>query len=207
MLKNCQRCREDLPVENFCKDRKNDGSRGRPSDRLNTWCRECTKAYKSKYYQTNKVLLLEEMKNRYRDDPEPVRQRVRNRRARDVKAYNAECSLRQKRQWQTDLAFRLKVKLRTRLGRAIKRKTKTWSAVGDLGCSIDFLKGWLEAQFRHGMTWDNYGPVWHIDHIRPLASFDLTVREDFVAACHYTNLQPLFAQENRHKHARWEKAV
>ena len=51
------------------------------------------------------------------------------------------------------------------------------------------------------MSWDNYGQ-WHIDHIKPLAEFDLTNRPQFLAACHYTNLQPLWASANHKKGAR-----
>jgi hypothetical protein len=51
------------------------------------------------------------------------------------------------------------------------------------------------------MTWDNYGER-HVDHIRPLSSFDLTVREEFLQACHFTNLQPLWAEENISKGAK-----
>ena len=57
---------------------------------------------------------------------------------------------------------------------------------------------WLEARFTPGMTWDNYGE-WHIDHVRPLASFDLTDVEQCKAACHYSNLQPLRARDNMAK--------
>jgi hypothetical protein len=48
------------------------------------------------------------------------------------------------------------------------------------------------------MTWDNWTTDgWHIDHIKPLASsFDLTDRKQFLEACHYTNLQPLWAKDN-----------
>ena len=47
------------------------------------------------------------------------------------------------------------------------------------------------------MTWENYGRMgWHMDHIIPLANFDLTDRQQFLEACHYTNLQPLWWQEN-----------
>src|SRR5271170_3908660 len=59
--------------------------------------------------------------------------------------------------------------LRVRLNNAMKSRTKSGSAVRDLGCSIDFLRGWLEGQFRPGMNWSNHGRFgWHIDHIKPL---------------------------------------
>ncbi len=83
----------------------------------------------------------------------------------------------------------------------MSRGQKVGSAVRDLGCSVDKLKKHLESRFRFGMTWENYG-MWHIDHIRPLASFDLTDRVQFLQACHYTNLQPLWAPENLGKGAR-----
>jgi hypothetical protein len=50
------------------------------------------------------------------------------------------------------------------------------------------------------MSWDNWTTDgWHIDHIKPLASFDLTDRQQLLLACHYTNLQPLWAIDNLSK--------
>jgi hypothetical protein len=56
----------------------------------------------------------------------------------------------------------------------------------------------LQKQFKEGMTKENHG-LWHIDHIRPISSFDLTKPEQQIKCFHYTNLQPLWAKENLSK--------
>lgn len=90
---------------------------------------------------------------------------------------------------------------------AIRSNAKSGSAVRDLGCSIANLKLYLESKFTEGMSWDNYGRSgWHIDHIVPLSHYDLTDREQLLKACHFTNLQPLWAKDNYRKGARVEKA-
>lgn len=105
---------------------------------------------------------------------------------------------------ETDIRFKISCSLRIRLSNAIKNNQKSGSAVKDLGCSIEFLKQYFEQKFYSNpetgkiMTWENYGE-WHIDHIIPLSSFDLTNRKQFIKACHYTNLQPLWAKDNFEK--------
>tara|TARA_R110000868_G_scaffold66014_6_gene197004 strand:+ start:5682 stop:6254 length:573 start_codon:yes stop_codon:yes gene_type:complete len=99
---------------------------------------------------------------------------------------------------ESDINYRLAKNLRSRLTSAIKHNSKTGSAIRDLGCDIEFLKNYLESLFTKGMSWNNYGK-WHIDHIKPLANFDLTNREELLKACHYTNLQPLWAIDNIRK--------
>jgi hypothetical protein len=96
------------------------------------------------------------------------------------------------------MEYRLGMRLRNRLRSALKTGQKVGSAVRDLGCSTPELKLYLESKFQPGMTWDNYGQ-WHIDHIKPLAKFDLTDRKQLLQACHYTNLQPLWAGDNLRK--------
>ena len=50
------------------------------------------------------------------------------------------------------------------------------------------------------MTWKNYGRNgWHIDHILPCSSFDLTDPEQRRKCFHYTNLQPLWEIDNIRK--------
>jgi hypothetical protein len=97
-----------------------------------------------------------------------------------------------------DINFKLSRLLRSRLNHALKGNQKVGSAVSDLGCSIAELKIHLESLFKPGMTWDNYGE-WHIDHIRPLSSFDLSASEQLKDACSYRNLQPMWAKDNLKK--------
>jgi hypothetical protein len=68
-----------------------------------------------------------------------------------------------------------------------------------IGCTSAFLKEHLQSQFKDGMNWDNYGSVWHVDHIKPLASFDLFNLEHRKQANNWSNLRPMFAKENQAK--------
>ncbi len=101
---------------------------------------------------------------------------------------------------------RLAKRLRTRLStimRRLKRNQRAGSFVRDLGCTIPEFRAHIEAQFWLGMTWNNHhSHGWHLDHIIPLASFDLTDREQFLRAAHFTNYQPLWGAHNIAKHDR-----
>lgn len=86
--------------------------------------------------------------------------------------------------------------IRNRLNKIIKNKPTSF--INALGCTIVHLIKFLEDQFEPGMSWENHGE-WHIDHIIPLSSFDLSDMEQYRRACHYTNLQPLWAADNIRK--------
>ncbi len=103
-----------------------------------------------------------------------------------------------KHRYDTDIQYKLQILLRTRMKMALRNDQKVGSAIRDLGCTIAELKFYLEGKFQDGMTWENHG-TWHIDHEIPLTFYDLTDREQFLKACHYTNLQPMWAVENMSK--------
>jgi len=100
-----------------------------------------------------------------------------------------------------DVNFRIVRNLRLRIWEALKGKLKSRNTAGLLGCSIIYLKYHLESQFKPGMSWSNYGK-WHIDHIKPCAKFNLSVISEQRLCFHYTNLQPLWAEENIKKGSR-----
>jgi hypothetical protein len=97
-------------------------------------------------------------------------------------------------QYSTSKKLRDRIRVAFRACSAVKC-AKTEELVG---CSFADLCKHLESQFREGMSWDKPNSF-HIDHIRPLSSFDLTDPEQQKAACHWTNLQPLYPEENLRK--------
>ena len=117
--------------------------------------------------------------------------------------------------WRAEKARRLKRlaedKVRSNLYGATTRIVdrageKPERSMSMLGCTLAEARARIEAQFRPGMSWENHGE-WEIDHIRPVASFDLTDPDQARAAAHFTNLQPLWSVENRRKGVRWNLAA
>lgn len=97
--------------------------------------------------------------------------------------------------------YKARENLRNRFREVMSRYNRTGidSFSSILGCRKSFLKQWLAKQFTKGMTWGNYGAAWHIDHIVPLASFNMLDKAQIKRAWHYTNLRPLGVAENMAK--------
>lgn len=93
--------------------------------------------------------------------------------------------------------LRIKFYLRKRLRHAAIDKQYSLRTTELIGCTPQFLRDHLEAQFTPGMSWDTYGTRgWHIDHKIPCASFNLLDQEQAKKCFHFTNLRPLWASEN-----------
>lgn len=114
----------------------------------------------------------------------------------------------EKKRKSIDPIFKLVKTLRSRLGSALNRKNieKGFSTMELTGCELLFLKGYLEAKFTEGMSWENHGE-WHLDHIKPCCSFDLSNEEEQKKCFHYTNLQPLWAEDNLSKGGKYEATI
>lgn len=158
------------------------------------FCDEEAAAVNSKKQYCSNICRSRHYTLKIKKDTAKYRQYQERRRLYSIKNKAAACK-RHKDRYHSDINYRLQANLRTRLHSALKRNAKTGSAVKDLGCSIEFFKNHLEKQFTKNMNWDNYSE-WHIDHIIPLSSFDLTDKNQLLKACHYSNLQPLWAKDN-----------
>jgi hypothetical protein len=108
------------------------------------------------------------------------------------------------RRRREDIGFRILGNLRCRI-RDTVRGQKSARTVLLLGCSIPSFLLYIESKFEPGMTWQNYGKLWEIDHIMPCAIFDLSKSEHQKRCFHFSNMQPLTVTDNRKKHTRYEQ--
>lgn len=151
-------------------------------------CKECNKAYRRKHTSNPKVKARISEYNR--------QHRLSNidKRRSYEKSYQAlhleNCPI-----------HRLIKNNRQRLSSLLRAAdtSKNETTLSLIGCTKSFLRTYLESLFRDGMSWDNYGSLWHCDHIKPVSSFDHTNLSDRKTCWHYTNLQPLLAEENLRK--------
>lgn len=189
--KNCSECKDWKPLERYNKDPNH-------WDGLRVTCMDCLANYRAK----NKERMTEYNKNYWvkTKDIQTAKHKVWKEANREhVNAYAKEYAKEwSKKQRETNPQYKMTKNLRNRVYSALKDQNtvkndkKTFELTD---CTPEFLKDYLASKFTEGMTHENYGK-WHIDHIRPCISFDLTDEEQQLKCFHYTNLQPLWAFDN-----------
>jgi len=158
----------------------------------------------------NKEILYEYQKQHRIKNKERYNQKTRERNKNNIKLKEYQKQWRKEnkeklkqyrdKQYKNNVNYKLIMVLRARIGKALKYNLKSKNTRKLLGCSIEELKIYLEKQFRNGMTWENHSQFgWHIDHIIPCENFDLSREEEQCKCFHYTNLQPLWWQDNLSK--------
>jgi endogenous inhibitor of DNA gyrase (YacG/DUF329 family) len=168
-----------------------------PGQNSEQWWRDNWAGVVDTYWDTGLTLMIAKTKNpnaskstaHYYANIDKARERGRN------------ASVMRWKLSRPDSLLRIKNKLRNHVYRICKyshtikcRKTSDY-----LGCTIEQAKSHIEKQFKLGMTWDNHGVVWEIDHILPLAAFDLARKDQQLIASHFTNLRPEWKTANRMK--------
>lgn len=152
------------------------------------------KKYANKYRKENKENLSKKRKQWEEKNKESLSQYGKNYRIKHkekLSIYDRE----KHHKYKLNINYRLTKNLRRRVLDAIKNHPKITTTLNLIGCDINSFKSYIQNMFTEGMTWDNYGK-WHLDHIKPCSSFDLSKEEDQKKCFHYTNMQPLWAIDN-----------
>ena len=138
---------------------------------VRSMCKECTSLKRKEYYQNNREAIIKQTNN-----------------------YKIN-------KMKTDPLFKLERRLRCRIYCAFKSQDlkKTERTHKYIGCSSNFLKKWLVYQLYDGMTLENYGKFWHIDHVKPCSKFDLSNDKEVEECFNWKNLRPYLASKNLQK--------
>lgn len=221
--KICAKCRIEQPITNFTKCvGRSDGLElycKLCKSLYATTHQADIKKYKDQYYRSNLDKISIYQKQYYRENREEAKARVQQWRENNPEQFlllnklsRDRCRIarsnKDRERKATDPVYKLAHSLRNRVRMALKQKVfpKISTLSQYLGCTLNELKVHkvhLEKQFEPWMTWENHGKfsnqkkTWQIDHIVPLASAKTV--EKMYRLCHYTNLQPLSAQNNLSK--------
>lgn len=213
--KVCTKCGVEKPIEQFSWKVKMRGVR-------QNHCKLCAREYSRQYRLENPDKRKEQMRRWRKKNKEKKREDNRRWAAENPDKVSTnkrrwylkhKDELREKRRLRRQrylknnkefaIHYRLNQRMRRNINRSLKGRKNGYSWEYLVGYTLDQLISHLEVQFKPGMTWDNYGE-WHIDHIRPIASFNFTKPDDpeFRECWALENLQPLWAEENLRKGAK-----
>ena len=188
----CRVCRSELEMERRNKDA---ASREAYLARSKAW-RDNNKEKIQNYHLDKRDANLERFKEYREENKENIKvykkiysQKPENKTKRNEK---------DKKRRKEDEAYRIMNNLRTRIYNVLKQK-KTDRSDKLIGCNKTQLQQWISSQFYDNLSWDNYAEVWQIDHVIPIAFFDLTDKKQQLLAFNWSNLRPLYSEENGNK--------
>lgn len=153
----------------------------------------------ARLYRKNRVEVVSETQRKYHLKPEVKlrhsqwNKRPENKLKKALKRASPEARAKDREQYASTPEMRLTQKLRHEARSCLSAKRN--DHIDSLGCTKSFFQDHMESQFQDGMTWDNYGE-WQLDHKKPIASFDLSDPDQVKQAFHYSNCQPLWAEDN-----------
>lgn len=188
----------DSSVCKDCNKKKNNRVLNKPTkDMPDKTCTKCNCIKEATEYRFRTNVCIECEKNKMyewrKQNPEKFKEHIQ--RYRSNPEFRGKINEYRRNKYNTDIIERIRHLCRLRIRQLIKSK-KDNIHYNLLGCSYTTLVKWLEFNFYDDISWDNYGTVWHIDHIRPCSSFDLTNITEQYRCFNWKNLAPLYAKDN-----------
>jgi len=162
-------------------------------DKLAKELKDYQKGYKLREAEKKKLLKIEKQSLKLKKIKSTLTKKERNRISYLKNKESRNKRTRERK--EIDPLFRLTAIIRTAIRNSITRRgyTKKSNTYEILGCSFEDFKTYIEIQFTKGMTWENKN-LWHLDHIIPISS--ARTEEEVIKLNHYTNFQPLWAEDN-----------
>lgn len=109
-------------------------------------------------------------------------------------------NMNRRKKFQTNPQLKIIRAFGSRIYHILKNKTKSSQSIETyLDCTFQQFLDWMQFQFQDGMTFENYGSEWHVDHVNPCSSFDLTDVDQLKICMKWTNLRPCWKIENLKK--------
>jgi hypothetical protein len=201
----CKKCEKAHAAEYYAENKahikaKNAEYKSRPENK------ESIKAQRAEHYANNRESVLAQRAEYYAENKAHIKARDAEYKSRPEN--KARANQRRRARYHSDPVYRIGRNVSKSIYQALKANgwTKGGSTFDHLPYSPEGLAEHLEKQFDEHMTWDNHGTYWHIDHIRPHASFkyDSLDHPDFQKCWALENLRPLKASENMSKGSFWE---
>jgi hypothetical protein len=180
--KVCSKCKTEKELCEFNKDSTR-------KDGYEYYCKSCCKTKRVLQYHSS----IDENRGKHRER----QKKYYNNNVSKIREYKKKY---ENNRLKNDPEFKLSKNIRRRISLFLQSKNtnknnKTFNIVG---CTPKQLKEHIQSQFKDNMSWENYGYYgWHIDHIIPLSSAKNI--DEFYPLCHYSNLQPLWGEENMSK--------
>ncbi len=177
-VRTCTVCSETKPISEFRRDKTR-------SSGLTFHCKKCACKASKAWTDSHKDIVRGYDRRRNKSEKRVKQRKIRN----------------QKRYLENKETLKFYWNIRRKSNHIIRQQTgERGEVLRYIGCTRDQWMKHLEAQFKPGMTWENYAEVWEVDHIIPYSSIDRTNRDEVIRLAHYTNTQPLFKSDNRTKY-------
>lgn len=156
-------------------------------------CKLCFKQNRKQYRDTNKENIQESKKQYYYENQEICCKRSRDWYAKNKEIKNEKHVVYIRNRRRTDNDFKVYSNIQSRIYSALHSNNvkKIDNTLDIIGCSIAFYKSWLEYQFDDNMNWDNHGNYWHIDHVKPCESYNMSDDNELKECFNWSNVRPV----------------
>jgi hypothetical protein len=189
-MKVCTKCKVEKELIEFGKHKL--GKNG-----IHPSCKECVRIY-NKNFKLNNLEYIKEYDKKYREknlffikQNQKIYYKINKEK---LKEYSKNY---QKQRKKIDPLYKFNYLIRSNISKCFKRGKNQFHKDAKteiiLGCKIEEFIAYIQSRFIKGMTLENHGK-WHLDHIIPISSAN--TKEEIIKLCHYTNYQPLWAEEN-----------